>query len=87
MQTVATTRMSSKGQIVIPEAVREQMNLGPGAQFVVIGEKDVVILKSITKPSMAEFDSLILRARRQARIAGMKKSDISATIARVRGQK
>ena len=87
MQTVATTKMSSKGQIVIPEAVREQMNLGPGAQFVVIGEKDVVILKSITKPSMAEFDSLILRARRQAKVAGMKKSDISAAIARVRGQK
>ena len=87
MQTVATTKMSSKGQIVIPEAVRDQMNLRPGAQFVVIGEKDVVILKSITKPSMTEFDSIILRARRQAKVAGMKKSDISAAIALVRGQK
>ena len=87
MQTVATTKMSSKGQIVIPEAVRDQMNLEAGAQFVVIGEKDVVILKSIMKPSMAEFDSLILRARRQAKVAGMKKSDISAAIARVRSQK
>ena len=63
------------------------MNLEPGARFVVIGENDVVILKSITKPSMAEFDSLILRARRQAKAAGMKRSDISTAIARVRGQK
>ncbi len=87
MQSVATTKMSSKGQVVIPETIREQMNLEPGARFVVMGENDVVILKSITKPSMAEFDSLILRARRQAKAAGMKRSDISAAIARVRGKK
>lgn len=87
MQTVATTRMSSKGQVVIPEAVRDQMHLEAGAQFVVIGENDVVILKSIAKPSMAEFDRIILRARRQARVAGMKKSDIFAATANARFRK
>ena len=87
MQTVATTKMSSKGQVVIPETIRDQMHLEAGAQFVVIGENDVVILKSIAKPSMAEFDRLILHARRQARVAGMKKSDISAATARARLRK
>ena len=84
MQTVATTKMSSKGQVVIPEVIREEMHLTSGAQFVVIGENDVVILKSIAKPSMTEFDNLISHARRQAKIAGMKKTDISAATARVR---
>jgi len=87
MQTIATTKMSSKGQIVIPETIRDRMNLEAGTRFVVIGEKDVVILKSIEKPSMAEFDALILRARRQAKAAGMKKSDISTTTASVRRRK
>lgn len=87
MQNLATTKMSSKGQVVIPEAIRDQMHLEAGAQFVVIGENDVVILKSLVKPSMTEFDRLILHARRQAKVAGLKKTDIPAAIAKVRHRK
>ena len=87
MPTLATTKMSSKGQVVIPEDVREQLGLKTGSQFVVVGEKDVVILKSISPPSMREFDDLIAQARKQARTIGMKRSDISAAIAKVRSRK
>ena len=45
MAMVATTTLSSKGQVVIPEDVRKALGLEPGAQFVVMGEGDVVILK------------------------------------------
>jgi len=38
MGTLATTRMSSKDQIVIPEEVRKRLYLKTGAQFVVVGE-------------------------------------------------
>jgi len=79
--------MSSKGQVVIPEGVRNRLGLEPGVQFVVVGENGIVILKTIQRPSMAEFDGLVRAARLQARKAGMKRSDISAAIARVRGQK
>lgn len=84
MTPLATTKMSSKGQIVIPEDIRERLGLKSGAQFVVVGEKDVVILKTITQPSMSEFDQLISEARKQAKKAGMKKSDITAAIQQVR---
>jgi AbrB family looped-hinge helix DNA binding protein len=84
MQALATTRMSSKGQVVIPEDVRNRLHLKTGAQFVVVGEDDVVILKTINRPSMSEFDSLIKKARSQARDAGMKRMDIAVAIARVR---
>lgn len=87
MGTVATTKMSSKGQVVIPEEIRKQLNLRPGRQFVVIGEKDVIILKAISPPSMEEFDDLIAMARRQAKEAGIKKSDITAAIAKVKARK
>lgn len=76
MQTLATTKMTSKGQVVIPEAVRNRLDLHAGHQFVVVGDNDVVILKSIHPPSMKEFDGLIAKARKQARAAGMKSSDI-----------
>ena len=52
MASVSTTKMSSKGQVVIPENIRKRLNLKAGAQFVVLGEKDVVILKNISPPSM-----------------------------------
>ena len=85
MANLSTTKMSSKGQVVIPENIRKQLNLKAGSQFVVVGEKDVVILKSITPPSIEEFGDLIAEARRKGKLAGIKKSDISNTIKKVRG--
>lgn len=87
MEPLTTTRMSSKGQVVIPEAVREQLGLKPGDQFVVLGEDGVVVLKTIKAPSMREFDRLIDKARQQAKSAGMKRSDIANAIAVARGRK
>ena len=80
----ATTKMSSKGQVVIPEEIRKELRLQPGAQFVVVGSDDVVILKAIAPPSMEDFDELLAEARRQARRAGMRRSDIEAALASVR---
>jgi AbrB family looped-hinge helix DNA binding protein len=76
--------MLSGGQVVIPEEIREQLGLKEGAQFVVVGDRDVVILKVLTPPSMDEFDDLIRKARKEARRAGMRKSDINKAIAKVR---
>jgi AbrB family looped-hinge helix DNA binding protein len=84
MTSIATTRMSSKGQVVIPEEIRTSMKLNPGEQFVVLGEKDVIILKTVTPPSLTEFDELIQTARKQARKAGLKKSDVAKIIKKAR---
>ena len=80
MNTVATTKMSSKGQVVIPEQVRKSMNLQAGTRFVVLGEGDVVILKTITPPKMGEFDAVVRKARAQAEAAGMTPGDIPAAL-------
>ena len=34
MQALSTTRLSSKGQVVIPEEVRDRLGLEVGVQFV-----------------------------------------------------
>jgi len=87
MANVSTTKMSSKGQIVIPEIIRKQLNLKPGSQFVVVGDKDVVILKNISPPALNEFDDLIAEARRKGKKIGLKKSDILAAVKTARGKK
>ncbi len=86
MSKLATTKMSSRGQVVIPEEIRVRLDLKTGEQFVVVGEDDVVILKKIVHPSMADFDNLIAEARRQAKKAGLKSSDISAAVRAARGR-
>jgi AbrB family looped-hinge helix DNA binding protein len=82
----ATTRMSSKGQIVIPEEIRDRLGLGPGVQFLVIGEGDVIILKSISTPSLKDFDTIVRKARKQARASGLQAADVTKAVPRVRGR-
>ena len=87
MDTLATTRMSSKGQVVIPETIRKRLNLSEGTQFIVIGEGDVVIMKAITAPSLETFDALIQQARQQAKEAGLEPTAIARAVSKVRGRK
>lgn len=84
---IATTRMSSKGQVVIPENIRKHLNLQEGAEFVVVGEGDVVILKAISTPSMNTFDALIQQARQQAVTVGLERADIAKAVSKARGRK
>ena len=84
MGSLATTRLSSKGQVVIPEEIRQRLGLKEGTQFVVVGDRDVVILKSIASPAMEEFDELVRRARAAARKTGMKRADVRRAVLRAR---
>ena len=85
MSEMSTTRMSSKGQVVIPENIRKQLNLIEGTQFVVIGDKDVVMLKTIEAPVISDFDEMVQQARMQAKNAKLKRSDIPEAIKKARG--
>lgn len=84
MKSLATTRMSSRGQIVIPEEIRKTLSLTEGDQFVVLGEKDVIILKVISPPSMKDFNHLIAKTRIEAKKVGLKKSAVQKIIKKTR---
>ena len=84
MSTLATTKMSSRGQVVIPEAVRNEMGLKAGSQFVVTSQGDAVMLKKVSPPSAEEFAALHKRLRQKARAAGLTRKDIAKAIAKVR---
>ncbi len=87
MSTLATTKMSSRGQVVIPENVRNDLGLKAGDRFVVVAERGVVVLKGIARPSIKEFDSLVKKARQQAKAAGLRRADVRNAVASVRGRK
>lgn len=84
MSAIATTKLSSRGQVVIPEEIRTRLGLEAGAQFIVVGEGDVVILKAIQPLDMSQFDSILREARKAARTAGLRRSDVTAAVEQVR---
>jgi AbrB family looped-hinge helix DNA binding protein len=83
----ATTKLSSKGQVVIPEEIRTRLGLEAGAQFVVVGEGDVVVLKALRAPKMADFKGLLDRAKKSAKAAGLTEQDVKRAIREVRAKK
>lgn len=88
--TTTTTTLSSKGQVVIPEEIRARLGLKPGAQFVVLGDRDVVILKVLQQPDKREFALLVQQARLAAKQSGMRRGDVARAVAssrRARGRK
>ena len=84
MVRLATTKLSTKGQVVIPEAIRDRLGLEAGVQFVVVGEGDVVVLKVLKAPRMADFKGLLDEAQKSAEAAGLSSEDIERAIREVR---
>ncbi len=84
MNRLGTTKLSSKGQVIIPEEIRNQLKLLPGQQFIVMAEKDVVVLKTITPPNKNEHKALISKARQTAKQLGLTKDRIEEAIKEAR---
>ncbi len=63
MSEVVITKLSSKGQIVIPKNLRELLGLEPGELFAMFGEGDTLVLKKLDVPSNREFEELLEWAR------------------------
>lgn len=84
MTDAATTTLSSKGQVVIPEEIRARLGLKAGAQFVVLGDKDVVIFKVLQPPAKGDFAALVRQARQAAKRSGMRRCAVAKAVARVR---
>lgn len=50
-EKIETTKMSSRGQIVIPENVRRAMSVKEGTIFAVFNDENILILEKIEMPS------------------------------------
>ena len=87
---VETVKMSSKGQIVIPQNIREEIDAGEGTVFAVTGSKDTVILKKINTPSKQELIKqlgiIAKEGRKRLEGKGMKGEDLHKAVEKSRRQ-
>ncbi len=67
MKSPFTTRMSSRGQVVIPGPVRKALGIEAGTPFLVIARKDTVVLQRLREPPWQFFDAMVKQAEEQGR--------------------
>ena len=48
-----------KGQVVIPQEIREQMKIESGTKFAVYGRGDTIIFKRVELPTVRDFERLV----------------------------
>lgn len=84
MEEVEFTKLSSKGQIVIPQAIRENMGFKSGTPFAVIEQKDAILLKKIEMPKIKTWTEVTKPFREAAKRSGFTRSDLDRIIKQVR---
>ena len=83
----AITTVSSKGQIVLPLNIRNDMNIQSGVKMFVLSDGESIILKPIVQPDISEFRSLMDAAGKWAADVGLTENDIDDAIKTVRARK
>ncbi len=82
---VELTRISEKGQVVIPSSLRKEMGIKKSDQFMIFGQGGLVILKRIEKPAMQKtFDEIAKPLQSAAKQVGLTKADVKKAICDVR---
>jgi AbrB family looped-hinge helix DNA binding protein len=83
MVEASTTKVSSKGQVVIPANVRKAANLKKGEKLLAIAIDDTVVLKKIIDKSFEETMKPVWVRVRQM---GLSEEDINALIDEARAK-
>lgn len=85
---VETIKMSSKGQVVIPQGIREEICASEGTVFAVISGRDSIVLKKVAMPSkeelICELRRIAKEGRKRLEAKGIKEADIPGIVERAR---
>ena len=85
---VSVTKMSSNGQIVISSDIRKALGLSPGDKFLVIGEENGILLKSLKKEDIRkEMEQLLSEIGKEMDKGDIKKEDVEKEIQNYRKEK
>lgn len=75
------TRLSERGQIVIPTELRKSMNLKEGERFIVIGVGDTIVLRKLElSEERLRLKKLIRESRAKARKSGFSEGEVAKLV-------
>ena len=82
---IQLTRISEKGQVVIPSSLRKAMGIKRSDQFLVFGEEGTVILKKLDPEALKQsLDELARPLRRAAKDLGVTRAEVRKAVKDVR---
>ena len=81
---IEITKVTSRGQVVIPQDIREQNNIREGERFLVYGTGDSIVLKRIKNLEEAKdlkgFEEAFASMWKTAKSRGITKKDVEKEI-------
>ena len=78
------TAVSSKGQIVLPKKIRDQLQITAGSKMIVISDNENIIIKPIRTPDISEFSELMDAAAFWTEKAFNPKENIDGAVSLIR---
>jgi antitoxin PrlF len=81
------TKLSSKGQVVIPQNIRETLHLTEGTPFAVTQQGNAIILKKIEIPKIKSWKEVTKPFREAAHKSRLTQADVEEIIIQVRKAK
>jgi len=84
MENIEITSVSSRGQVVIPQSLRDKLKIHEGEKFVIVGEDNTIVLKKLEMPSFSGIDKLLKKTREFAKQKGLKETDVKEAIRETR---
>jgi len=73
--------ISSRGQICIPNGIREEMGLKEGNKILFVLENDALLIKKVTMQTFVEITKPLKEAAKKAE---MKESDVESIVSNFR---
>jgi len=88
---VEIIKMSSKGQIVIPQNIRTEMRVSEGTMFAIVSGKDSIVLKKVAMPSkedlIGELQKIAKEGAKRAKKLGIKEANVPDLVHKLRNSK
>lgn len=78
------TSVSTKGQIVLPKTIRDELSITPGTKLVIMCDGDNILIKPIKTPTLDEFSNLLDESQKWAKRVGLQEEDINDAVKSVR---
>ncbi len=83
---VEITSMGERGQVVIPQNVRESRGIIKGDKFMVLEQGDLLILKKLETPSTEDINKMLKKGHEHAKKHNLIEDDMVKAIKKARAK-
>ncbi|MBI5392824.1 AbrB/MazE/SpoVT family DNA-binding domain-containing protein [Candidatus Woesearchaeota archaeon] len=79
--------IGERGQIVIPQSLRDDLHIDKGDKFMIIKKGDIIIFKKLREPTKQEFAQMLKKAHESAEKHSLTEKDLENALNKVMSRK